>query len=212
MRVRSGMWWAAGWTAIVLAGGVFALSCARTEGNGGAGGPAGSSATPAQMTAEEKIARGKYVATIAGCGDCHTPGTLYGAPDESRSLAGSELGWAGPWGVSYARNLTPDMETGIGAWSEDDIVKAVRTGQRPDGSPLLPPMPWPNYGHMTDEDAYALAAYLKSLPAVSHKNPAIVPPGKTATGAVVPIPAPPAWDAPKGPPPGSAGSAPPSGS
>jgi hypothetical protein len=113
-----------------------------------------------------------------------------------RRLAGSEVGWTGPWGTSYARNLTPDSATGIGAWSEDDIVKALRTGQRADGSELLPPMPWPNYAQMTDEDAYALAAYLKSIPAVSHGVPDKLPPGQGAPAALV-FPPPPAWDAPR---------------
>src|SRR5512147_1919372 len=56
---------------------------------------------------------GAYLATVIGCHDCHTPGAFYGQPDFQRALAGSELGWVGPWGTSYARNLTPDQETGI---------------------------------------------------------------------------------------------------
>lgn len=83
------------------------------------------------------------LAIITGCNDCHTPGSLYGSPDLDRRYSGSELGWTDPWGTSYARNLTPDTETGIGSWSEDDIAKAMRTGQRADGSPLLPPVKHP---------------------------------------------------------------------
>lgn len=146
-----------------------------------------------------KIERGKYLVTIAGCHDCHTPGGLYGAPDESRTLAGSEVGWQGPWGVSYGSNLTPDPETGLGRWSEADIVKTLRTGSRPDRTPLLPPMPWPNFARMTDEDLAAVAAYLKSLPPVKHRVPARVAPGGQANGSVIPIPPPPAWDAPRQP-------------
>jgi mono/diheme cytochrome c family protein len=157
-------------------------------------------AVPAAMTPEQQIARGKYLVAVSGCHDCHTPGTLYGAPDQTRLLAGSELGWESPAGTTYARNLTPDVETGIGSWSEADIVKALRSGQRPDGAPLLPPMPWPNTASLTDEDVSAMAAYLKSIPAVSHRVPDVVPAGKKAAGAVIAIPAPPAWDAPKAPP------------
>ena len=155
-----------------------------------------STATAATMTPEQQIARGRYIATITGCNDCHTPGTLYGAPDMSRQLAGSELGWTGPWGTSYAANITPDMATGIGAYSADDIVNTIRKGVKKSGAPMLPPMPWPDFASLTDEDAYALAAYLKSVPAVVHKVPANLPPGKRAAAALV-FPPPPAWDAPK---------------
>ena len=177
-------------TSAVLA--IIAISCARQ-----------SATTP--MTPLE---RGKYLAIIGGCNDCHTPGTFYGAPDTTRLLSGSELGWSGPWGTTYARNLTPDS-TGLGAWSEDDIVNALRTGQRPDHSPILPPMPWPNYARMTDEDLHAVAAYLKSIPAVAHRMPDRLPPGAKAPAALV-FPPPPAWDAqnlppPGGPPPGAPG-------
>jgi hypothetical protein len=101
--------------------------------------------------------------------------------------------------VTYARNLTPDPETGLGGWSEEDIIKAFRSGVRPDGAALLPPMPWPNYGRVTDEDARAVAAYLKSLPAVKHKVPDRVPSGQVASGSIIVFPPPSAWDAPKAP-------------
>jgi mono/diheme cytochrome c family protein len=149
---------------------------------------------PASMS---RVERGRYLATLMGCGDCHTPGTFYGSPDFKRALSGSELGWKGPWGVSYPRNLTPDAQTGIGSWSEQQIVAALRTGMRPDGTVLQPPMPWPNYAQLTDDDAYALAAYLKSLPAVAHKVPDKLAPGQSASGAYFELPAPPQWDAPR---------------
>lgn len=145
----------------------------------------------------KQIARGKYLVTIQGCSDCHTPGTLYGAPDFSRQLSGSEVGWGGPWGVSYAANLTPDKETGMGTWSAKQIVTAIRTGVRPDGTVLQPPMPWQNLNLLTDEDAYAIAAYLQSIPPVSHKVPEKVAPGQQAQTPVIAFPAPGAWDAPK---------------
>ncbi len=147
---------------------------------------------------EAKIKRGAYLAMVSGCGDCHTPGGMYGAPDQARQLSGSDLGWRGPWGTSYAPNLTPDAETGLGNWSEGDIVRAVRTGVSRTGKPLMPPMPWTDFAHYTDEDAFAVAAYLKSLPAVKHRVPKALPPDVRPEGAFVPIPPPPAWDAPRG--------------
>jgi len=138
--------------------GLFAISCSQQQ--------SGESAQTA-ATAMDPVARGRYLTTVAGCNDCHTPGTFYGQPDSTRLLSGTELGWEGPWGVSYPRNLTPDEETGLGTWSEDDIIQALRTGKRKDGSPILPPMPWPMYSQMTDEDLRAIAVYLKSIPPVT---------------------------------------------
>jgi hypothetical protein len=156
-------------------------------------------------SAADTLARGKYLVTLMGCQDCHTPGTFYGAPDASRQLSGSEVGWHGPWGVSYARNLTPDRETGLGTWSREQIVTALRTGQRPDGTPLMPPMPWPNYSALTDADAVAVAAYLQSIPAVAHRVPAKIAAGQPVTGPAIAIPPPGAWDAPRTAPGSGAG-------
>jgi len=155
----------------------------------------------AGMTAAEKLARGEQLSWTSGCNDCHTPGSLYGAPDTTRMLSGSELGWEGPWGVTYPRNLTPDMATGIGSWSEADIVAAIRAGHRPDKSPILPPMPWTTFAYLSDEDAFALAAFIKSLPPIAHKLPDRVPPGGKATGPRLTFPPPPEWDARNLPPP-----------
>ncbi len=147
----------------------------------------------------KRVERGKYLVTICGCGDCHTPGTFYGAPDFARQLSGSELGWQGPWGVSYARNLTPDQETGLGKWSDADIIKSFRSGVRPDGSTLLPPMPWQDLSALTDEDATSIVAYLRGLPPVAHKVPDRIPPGQPGVGSIVVFPPPSAWDAPRTP-------------
>lgn len=152
------------------------------------------------MKRAKRLERGKYLTTICGCNDCHTPGTFYGAPDFSRQLSGSDLGWQGPWGVSFARNLTPDPDTGIGTWNEADIIKAFRSGMRPNGTMLLPPMPWQDFSAMSDEDAAAVAAFLKSLPAVVHKSPDDIPQGQPGVGSIIVIPGPPAWDTPKAPP------------
>jgi mono/diheme cytochrome c family protein len=163
-------------------------------------------------TVEDPIARGHRITYTSGCMDCHTPGTLYGMPDTTRLLSGSELGWKGPWGVTYPRNLTPDSATGIGSWTEEQIMTAVREGHRPDGTPLLPPMPWPMYAHLTDEDAHALAAYLKSIPPVVHEMPKQQPPGETPSHPSLIFPAPPEWDARNLPPqPGAPAAGTPSG-
>jgi mono/diheme cytochrome c family protein len=126
------------------------------------------------------VARGKYLATIMDCTGCHTGGALIGQPDPKRHLAGSEIGFGVPGlGVFYPPNLTSDRETGLGAWSADEIVTAIRTGERPDGRKLAPVMPWPSYGALSDADARALVAYLKSLPPVRFKAPAPVGPNET---------------------------------
>jgi len=157
-------------------------------------------AAKSKLNSNAQIERGKYLVSICSCNDCHTPGTLFGAPDFDRMLSGSEVGWSGPWGVSYARNLTPDKETGLGTWSDKDIITAFRTGKRPDGRVLNPPMPWQNLNAMSDKDAAAIVAFLRSIPAVSHKVPDIVPPGTSPSTPVIPFPPPGAWDAPKAAP------------
>ena len=151
----------------------------------------------------KQIERGRFLAMVSGCNDCHTPGTMFGAPDFARQLSGSDLGWQGPWGTTYARNLTPDLETGLGYYKEEEIVKAMKGGTRLDGSPMLPPMPWQDFTAYGDEDLHALAAFLLSLPPVSHAVPERVAPGKAPTGSFVTFPAPSAWDAPRAAPAGA---------
>lgn len=156
----------------------------------------GAAATAAVADTVATAAHGAYLVTIVGCHDCHTPGALFGAPDFQRALAGSEVGWSGPWGVSYARNITPDPVAGIGAWTEDQIVLTLQTGKRPDGTDLLPPMPWPATASMKPRDIRSVAKYLKSIMPVNHTVPASVPPGGKANTPVITVPAPGAWDAP----------------
>ncbi|CAH1652652.1 putative diheme cytochrome c-553 [Hyphomicrobiales bacterium] len=142
---------------------------------------------PAALTAQtapsqEKLRRGEYLATIMDCAGCHTPGIFLGKPDMERRLAGSDVGFQIPGlGTFFPPNLTPDRETGLGSWSEADIVKAVRRGTRPDGRVLAPAMPYMSYGKLTDADASALAAYLKSLKPIANRVPAIVGPNEKAT-------------------------------
>jgi mono/diheme cytochrome c family protein len=121
--------------------------------------------------ASDRLTHGRYlVETIAGCGNCHTPHLLDGSLDASMALAGAFV-IEEPVFKAYARNITPDMETGIGSWSEDDIVKALREAVRPDGRVLGPPMSFHFYNKLSDNDAYAIAAYLKTVPAIRNVVP-----------------------------------------
>lgn len=139
-------------------------------------------AVSAYPVAGADVERGRYLATIMVCGDCHTGGSLMGQPDPARYLAGSEVGFEVPGlGIFYPPNLTSDADTGLGTWSEDEIVTALRTGVRPDGRQLAPIMPWPYFQHLTDEDARDLAAFIKSLPPVRFDTPGPFGPGEPAT-------------------------------
>lgn len=160
-----------------------------------------------QLSKEEMVARGKYIVTTGGCGDCHTPKVFTSmgpVPDSTRTLSGypegqplpaidpamvqpgmwvmteSNLaGWVGPWGISYAANLTPDNATGIGALSEEMFIKTMREGKWMGvGRPLLPPMPWQTLGMMTDQDLKCIYAFLQSLPAIHNQVPQPVTPDK----------------------------------
>src|SRR5688572_350703 len=92
--------------------------------------------------AQSEIDRGKYLVTLGGCTDCHTPGYFFGKPDMTKYLGGSEVGFEIPdLGVFYGPNLTPEPETGLGKWSAEEIGKAITTGKRPDGRILAPIMP-----------------------------------------------------------------------
>lgn len=135
----------------------------------------------ADARGETPVERGKYLAAIMDCTGCHTTGALAGQPDPAMFLAGSTIGFQIPgFGIFYPPNLTPDVETGLGAWSEQQIIDAVRMGVRPDGRGLAPVMPWPSYAALTDSDAQALAAYLKSLPATAHAAPPLTGPDEKA--------------------------------
>jgi mono/diheme cytochrome c family protein len=148
-------------------------------------------ASPAPAASMCGLKRGEYLSMIMDCGGCHTTGALAGKPDPALRLAGSNIGFQIPGlGIFYPPNLTPDDETGLGKWSEADIVKAVRTGERPDGRILAPAMPYHSYARLTDADAGALASYLKSLKPISNQAPAMVGPNGKASapylGVVMP--------------------------
>ncbi len=128
--------------------------------------------------ADEMVERGEYLARIMDCTGCHTPGTLFGEPDMSRYLGGADAGFELPGlGIFYPPNLT-NHPTGLADWSEDEIITAVRRGIRPDGRELAPIMPWHSYAALTNEDAKALARYLKSTEGVQNEVPGPVAPGE----------------------------------
>jgi mono/diheme cytochrome c family protein len=132
--------------------------------------------------------RGKYLVSIAGCNDCHTPGYFFGKPEMDRYLSGSEVGFEIPGlGVFHGPNLTPDPETGLGNWSIGEIVTALQTGKRPDGRELAPIMPWRAFANLTKDDATAVAVFLKSLPPVKSKVPGPFGPSEKPTGFVMKI-------------------------
>lgn len=128
-------------------------------------------AAPAAL-AESPVERGAYLAHIMDCGGCHNTGAFTPQPNLETPLAGSDIGFEMPGlGFVYPPNLTPDKDTGLGTWSDAEIITAFTTGVRPDGRHLAPIMPWMSYGHINADDATALVAYLRSLKPVSHKVP-----------------------------------------
>jgi hypothetical protein len=116
----------------------------------------------------------------------HPEGAKLGRPPALSGawmFAGSDTftAWYGPWGISYTANLTPDQNTGIGIWTEDMFLRALREGRHMGTSrAILPPMPWPVYRNMTDDDLKAIFAYLKSVPPIHNRVPDPVEPDAVA--------------------------------
>ena len=162
-------------------------------------------------SAADQVARGRYLVTIGACNDCHTPLTVGSngpEPDPTRLLSGhpqtlemppapvlpdgpwlvassgTNTAWSGPWGVSFTANLTPDPETGLGKWTFRNFKDTIRSGRHMGrGREILPPMPYPMYRHMTDEDLAAVFAYLQSIPAISNRVPEPWPPAAASMTA-----------------------------
>jgi mono/diheme cytochrome c family protein len=159
--------------------------------------------------AETQVQRGKYLVTVMGCSDCHTPGSFLGHPDMTKFLGGSDVGFSIPgMGVFPGRNLTPDPETGLGKWTTQQVVTAFTTGVRPDGRMLAPIMPYEDFKFLTKSDALAIAAYLKSLKPVKNAVPGPFGPNQTPTTfvmTVVPGAVYASLPKPPGPPPGAGG-------
>lgn len=150
-----------------------------------------------------QIKRGALLVSVGDCVTCHTPFKmgangpekdmargLSGHPEELKLAAPPRLdaqwNWAGsatmtafvgPWGITYAANLTPDRETGMGAWKEKDFIQAMRTGKHLGvARPILPPMPWQALSGLPEKDLRAIYAYLMSQPPVKNRVPDPVPP------------------------------------
>jgi mono/diheme cytochrome c family protein len=148
------------------------------------------------------VERGKYLAVIGDCIDCHTPGYFFGKPDMTRYLGGSDVGFEIPnLGVFVGPNLTPDTKTGLGAWSDEQIATALTTGVRPDGRILAPIMPWHALSQLTKPDLAALVGYLRSLPPVQHKVAGPFGPSEKPTVFVMKVVPPPDGAVPSEPPP-----------
>jgi len=152
--------------------------------------PPAPSLPPAPASAPTSgVERGKYLVTAIGdCSACHTPTTPEGAPDQTKYLAGSVLPRAGGK-FEIVKNITPDKTTGIGNWTEQQIVALLKTGTLPDGtktkSALKMGLIAGGFNQITDADALAIAAYLKTIPAVSNVPKAPAPQGMPTTGAPV---------------------------
>jgi len=171
--------------------------------------PAARAADPAPL-----VLRGEYLVVTGACADCHTPmkiGANGPEPDTSRMLSGhpeslvmppaprlptgpwlvvssaTNTAWAGPWGVSFTANLTPDGDTGLGRWSAKQFIDTMRTGRHLGvGRPVLPPMPIPAYRHFSDADLAAIFAYLQSIPPVKNRVPQPLPPADAPAAAAAP--------------------------
>lgn len=165
-------------------------------------------AAVAPVSPDSLVKRGEYLVTTMGCGDCHSPkvmGPQGPEPDPARLLSGhpaeipiaavnsaTTKDWVlfntmstaavGPWGVSYSANLTSDS-TGIGTWTEEQFARALREGKSKGiatNRMLLPPMPWPNYRNLHDDDLKAIFAYLKSTKPINNLVPAPLAPTELA--------------------------------
>jgi hypothetical protein len=169
---------------------------------------------PAQKAGQSgDVVRGKYLVDTSGCHDCHTPfkmtaagaerdmeRMLSGHPEQLDlppappasgpwlvSMAGTGTAFAGPWGTSFAANLTGDKETGLGKWTSRTFMDTIRTGRHLGrGREILPPMPIPVYKNFTDQDLEAIFSYLQSVPAVKNKVPAPRPPVAATAAAQTP--------------------------
>lgn len=167
-------------------------------------------AAAAEAATPTVVARGQYLVSTSGCHDCHTPfkpGPNGAEPDMSRALSGhpeslkmppapalppgpwlvttaaTNTAFAGPWGVSFTANLTPDADTGLGQWTLKDFMSTIRTGRHMGrGRPVLPPMPIPVYNNFTDADLEAVYAYLRTLPPIKNRVPEPLPPAQKTAG------------------------------
>lgn len=163
-----------------------------------------SSASSSTDGVEPAVERGRYLVNSFGCSDCHTPlklGPNGPEPDAERmfsghpeslvmppaprlpegpwlvTVSGTNTAWAGPWGTSFTANLTPDRETGMGTWSEQDFVDTIQSARHQGrGRSILPPMPVQALSNLTEADLRAIFAYLRTVPAVKNRVPQPIAP------------------------------------
>jgi mono/diheme cytochrome c family protein len=130
-------------------------------------------ASNASQAKAEPVKHGEYLANTLGCPLCHSPLDGDGRILPGLKMAGGQLIRVGPFGDFPTANLTSDRDTGLGAWTDDQIKAVVTRGLRRDGSRMLPfPMDWPSYSALTPDDLDALVAYLRSIPPVVNRVPA----------------------------------------
>ena len=142
----------------------------------------------AASTADDELSRGQYLATIMDCAGCHTTGVFLGKPDPERYLAGSEVGFQIPGlGIFYPPNLTPDKETGIGNWTDKQVIEAIQQGKRPDNRMLAPIMPYHAFANLTPQDAQAIVAFLRTIPPIKNKVPGPFGPNDKPTEFVMKV-------------------------
>lgn len=164
-----------------------------------------SAPTLAASDNSDSVARGAYLIKGFGCADCHTPmkmGPKGPEPDAARLWSGhpesvklspppkADAAWmwfgsatntafAGPWGISYSANLTPDKTTGLGNWTDAEFVQAMKTGKHGGvGRPIMPPMPWQAMSNLSEDDLRAMFHYLQTVPPFHNKVPDYQPPAQ----------------------------------
>lgn len=192
---------------IVIAMALVAVTVVRAQAQSNAAFPAGDKAA-------DRVALGAKFVQLGGCDDCHTTKKmgpngpeldmsrrLSGHPQEMimppapqlapgpwvATTAGTLTAWSGPWGVTFTQNLTPDPETGLGNWTEEEFLAALQTGRHQGrGRQILPPMPWQQYSTLPEEDLKAIWAFLRSLPPIKNKVPDPLPPAAPPVPAAAP--------------------------
>lgn len=194
---------------LLITGALTAGALLAALANAGCSNNAAAADTAAAPKQTAQVARGEYMVKVMGCNDCHTPmkmgpngpesdmsrflsghpeamGALPPAPKPEgpwiASSAATNTAFAGPWGVSYTANLTPDINTGLGIWTEEMFVKAIRSGRHMGTSrEILPPMPWPAFRNASDEDLKAIYAYLRTIKPIVNHVPDVQPPAAVTT-------------------------------
>lgn len=187
---------AARWNVMVAVPAIVAVAAFGVKASG---------ATEPLQAKPDLVKRGEYLVNAMGCNDCHTPmkmGANGPEYDTARYLSGhqateklppppaptgpwmvtvsiSGTAWSGPWGISYTQNITPDPETGIGNYTEAQFIQTIRDGKKQGrGRDILPPMPWPAFKNLTDDDLKSIYAFLRTVKPLKNKvpDPVIAPP------------------------------------